>query len=103
MENRFRRDNRNDPMLQTILNDPAVTAALDERTHAARHRMRQKVEKALEATDARKLKSWVVVAVWEDAEGAVTENIASDDHTDVLEVRSMLHGAIWTAGHNDGH
>lgn len=101
MQNRFRRDNRNDPMLQKILNDPDVVALLDGPTRAMRRRMRDKVERAIQATDTRRLKSWVVVTVWEDEDGTVTENIASDDHTGVLEVRALLHGAIWSAAHSD--
>lgn len=59
MEKRLRRDNRNDPVLKTVLNDPDVVAALDVRTRAMRRRMRDKVGTALQATDSRRLKSWV--------------------------------------------
>jgi hypothetical protein len=97
--NRLRGDNRSDPVLKTVLNDPDVVAALDSRTQTMRRRMRDKVESALQSTDSRKLKGWVAVAVWEDEDGTVTEHVASDDHTSVLEVRSLLTGALWAASH----
>ena len=99
MSYQLRRDNRNDPVVKAMLNDPDILGSLDKRTHAMRARMRGKVEHALQATDSRKLKSWVAVAVWEDETGTVTETVASDDHSSVLEVRSLLHGAMWTASH----
>jgi hypothetical protein len=96
---RLRGDVRNDPTLKTVLNDPDIVAALDVREQTMRRRMRDKVETALQSTDSRKLKSWVAVAVWEDEDGTTTEHLTSDDHTSVLEVRSLLTGALWAASH----
>ncbi|MDQ3941391.1 MAG: hypothetical protein M3238_08580 [Actinomycetota bacterium] len=100
-ERDMRRDNRNDPVRKMIVNDPDVIAAMDERYRAAHENMQDCVEQAVQATDERKLKGWVCVAVWEDASGKTSQTVMGDDHSTFLEMKGYLHDAVWTAAHTD--
>jgi alkylation response protein AidB-like acyl-CoA dehydrogenase len=85
-------------MAHKLATDPAVQAALDEMAAKA-ERARRTVDGALNATDDRKLASWVAVASWEDEDGNVTQSILGDGHSTVLETKGLLHSAVWATAH----
>ena len=97
-ERRLRGDNRNDPILEMVTNDPGVAAVLDSRS-ASYAEMQACVGDAIQKCDGRKLLGWVAVAVWEDADGTISESVIGDEHSSPLELKGYLHDGIWTAAH----
>ena len=97
---RRRGDNRNDPLVDEIVTDPEITMALTAQ-RTSYDRMKEAVGHAIQETDGRKLKGWVAVCVWEDADGNEERCLLGDDHTSGLELKGFLHDGLWMAAHTD--
>jgi len=94
----LRRNDRNDPVVTSLADDPMVIEALNQRTQTQRKSMRTAIQAAFE-TEPKRLKGWVAVAIWEDEDGRSTQTVVSDDHSTTLEIKGMLHDAVWNAAH----
>ena len=85
-------------MAEEILGHQGIQTMVERRSY---ERARQSVGEAIAATDDRKLKGWVAVAVWEDADGSECETVMADDHSTNLELKGYLHDGVWMAAHTD--
>ncbi len=94
----LRRNDPNDPVVKMLKDDPVVMEALNSRTQTLRKSVTGCLEGAL-AQDGKKLKSWVAVATWENEDGTVTETVMSDEHSTPLEIKGLLHDAVWSSAH----
>ena len=95
-EPRLRGDNWSDPLRETLTEDPAIRAVIEETQHES---MQADVTKAIQTCDDRKLAAWVAVAVWEDDDGNISHSVVGDDHSTFLELKGYLHSGIWAAAH----
>ena len=100
-EQRFRGDNRNDPIAGALASHPEISAALETRTRTTHEEMQKGVCDAIQNTDERKLAAWVAVCVWEDSDGKVSHSVIGDDHSSFLELKGYLHDGVWAAAHAD--
>jgi hypothetical protein len=98
MGSELRRNDRNDPVVRDLASDETIMQALSDRSRSRKKSMRDRVEAAL-TTEDKRLVGWVTVAVWEDGDGKMTESVMGDEHSSPLEVKGMLHDAVWSTAH----
>ncbi len=101
MGKELRGSNHSDATVDKLVADPAVKAAIDAHAATAMDRAKETIESALKATDDRKLKGWVVVAAWEDAEGTEHETVMGDSHSTNIQQKGYLHSGVWVNAHVD--
>ena len=95
----IRGDNRNDPVVGSILSDPDLQAVVEAHHGGVYDRKQRAIGEAINETDPRTLKGWVAVAVWENEDGTEAETMLSDNHSSLLELKAYLHDAVWMAAH----
>ena len=95
----LRGSNHSDPTVQKLVNDPAMKSALD--AHSKMEGAREVIGSILEATDDRKLKGWVTVAVWEGEDGQECETVIGDGHSTHIQQKGYLHSGVWVNAHAD--
>ena len=99
-EARLRGDNRNDPVRESLQNDPGIQTVLEKRWPARDETMEQAVCDAIQSMDERKLCGWVAVAVWENEDGTTSHMVVGDGHSSPLELKGFLHDGVWEAAHS---
>lgn len=95
-----RGDNRNDPIAQKVMEVPAVKEIAEAHHGEAYDRHHEEIGAAISACDGRRLKGWVAVAVWEDADGMEGETLYADGDSTSLELKGYLHDGVWMAAHD---
>ena len=98
IERMLRGDNRNDPVVEAIVTDPAITTAIAKTRH---EKMQRTVSQALQATEDRKLAGWVAVVVWEDETGNIEHSVIGDQNSTFRELKSYLHDGVRAAAQTD--
>ena len=89
-------------MLDDVLGHQGIQTMVEKTVELRSYeRAKQSVGEAIAATDDRKLKAWVAVAVWEEADGSECETVMADDHSTNLELKAYLHDGVWMAAHTD--
>ncbi len=96
---KMRGDNRTDPIATQVMVEPGVQAVAEATRERSYDRMQNAVAEAIQNTDGRKLKGWVAVAMWEDADGNEEHTLLADDSSTPLELKAYLHDGIWSAAH----
>lgn len=97
---RFRGDNRNDPIVESLTNDPGIQTVLEKQWPSHDEVMQEKVREAIQCMDGRKLCGWVAVAVWENEDGTTSHSVVGDGHSSPLELKGFLHDGVWEAAHS---
>ncbi len=95
----LRGDNRNDPIAETIAQDPGIQAVLDARRQTRDENAQEAVSDAIQGTKDATLVGWVAVAVWEDENGRVSHSVLGDGKSSSLELKGYLHDGLWHAAH----
>lgn len=101
MDGNLRGDNRNDPIVARLMEQPAIRATLESRHPELTQEVQAQIQAAIESTDDRKLCGWVAVAVWDNPVGKVSQTLIGDGESSFLEMKGYLHDAVWTAAHAD--
>ena len=99
-DGRFRGDNRNDPIHDSITSDPGIKAVLEQRRPVQDEAMQDAVCDAIQNIDQRKLCGWVAVAIWDNGDGSTSHTVIGDGHSSGLELKGFLHDGIWEAAHS---
>jgi hypothetical protein len=101
MDRILRGDNRNDPAVAKLTEDPGIKAALEAHRMSKAAEVQAQLHNTIDGTDERKLCGWVTVAVWEDETGKVSQSLIGDSESTFFEMKGYLHDAVWTAAHAD--
>lgn len=101
MGERWRRDNRNDPIAGEVMEIPAVKEIAEAQHGGAYDRHHEEIGAAIDQSDGRRLKGWVAIAVWEDADGNEGETLLADGDSTSLELKGYLHDGVWMAAHSE--
>ena len=99
MDRILRGDNRNDPAVTSLTEEPGIQAMLESRRLSKEQEVRDTIQEAIKSTDDRKLCGWVAVCEWEDENGKVHQTLIGDSESTFLEMKGYLHDAVWTAAH----
>lgn len=100
-EARWRGDNRNDPLAQKVMDNPAVKEIAEAHHGETYDRHHEEIGAAIDQSDGRRLKGWVAVAVWEDVDGTEGETLFADGDSTSLELKGYLHDGVWMAAHSE--
>ncbi|MFP5351592.1 MAG: hypothetical protein ACLGIB_03395 [Actinomycetota bacterium] len=61
----------------------------------------EEIHELLEGAEEGELIDWLTVAVYRHADGSIFTSIHGDPHRTTLQIKGLLHDAIWAAAHQE--